>query len=100
VIASTAFGIAVVVDALAGQATGETGESMDHMLSGAWGSGMLLWILFWVGLLVLVTALALWLMDQRRDRQPEEDALEILRQRYARGEIDGQEFKEKQTGLG
>ncbi len=100
-VATTAFiAVTVVVDTLAGQATGETGGWMDHMLSGFWASGMF-WILFWVGLPVVVTAVALWLMDQRASRvlQPAEDSLEILKRRYARGEIDNQEFEETKRGL-
>jgi uncharacterized membrane protein len=57
------------------------------------------WILLWAGLLGLV-AVTLWLMDQRasRVRQAEEDALEILERRYARGEIDSRGFREKKRG--
>ncbi len=100
-VATTAFiAVTVVVDAPAGQATGETGGWMDHMLSGSWGSGMF-WILFWAGLLVLVTAVTLWLMDERvsRVRQAEEDALETLERPDARGEIDSRGFREKKRSL-
>ncbi len=90
----------VALDTLAGQATRGHGGWVDHLLNGFWASGMF-WILFWAGLLALVTAVTLWLMDQRasRLRQAEEDALEILKRRYARGEIDNRGFKEQTRGF-
>ncbi len=88
------------LDALASQATGGHGGWMDHLLDGSWAPGMF-WVFFWAGLLVVVTAATLWLMDERvsRVRKAEEDALEILKRRYARGEIDNREYSEKKRGL-
>ena len=57
----------------------------------------------WIGLILLVLliflvgggiAAAVWFLGQSSKQEPrrEGDALEILRRRYARGEIDREEF--------
>jgi putative membrane protein len=60
--------------------------------------------LFWVALILAVIFLVRWLLLSAggRGREPlrEESALEILKKRYARGEIDKQEFEEKKKDLG
>ena len=66
---------------------------------GAWGIGMLLvmltfWVLVIAGLIVLVR----WLVTQGRESRTD-TALEILRQRYARGEINKDEFDAKKRDL-
>ena len=68
---------------------------------GVWGTGMLLFmLLFWV---LVITGLVLgirWLATQGRPQRSESDtALEILRQRYARGEINKDEFEAKKRDL-
>ena len=74
-----------------------------------WGHPMgWLWMvmmgLFWVALIVAVIFLVRWLLLSTggRSREPlgEESPLEILKKRYARGEIDKQEFEEKKKDLG
>ena len=64
-----------------------------------WGGFGLLWMaLFWVGIALLV----LWAVRQfgggsseRSERRP----LEILEERFARGEIDRDEFEERKRVL-
>ncbi len=66
------------------------------------GFGMLLfWGLLVVGLVVLVRWLA-GTGSNRRDTDPSPNAtaLEILAQRYARGEIDRTEYEQKRRDLG
>jgi putative membrane protein len=72
-----------------------------------WGHPMgWLWMimmgLFWVALIVAVIFLVRWFSTGNRGREPlrEESPLEILKKRYARGEIDKQEFEEKKKDLG
>jgi putative membrane protein len=67
---------------------------------GAWGVGMLLVMLtFWVLVIVALVAGIRWLVTQ--GREPRSDAaLDILRQRYARGEINKDEFEAKKRDLG
>jgi putative membrane protein len=63
-------------------------------------------VAFWVGLIALIFLGIRWLIrqnatDKSRIAQPPEDtALELLRQRYARGEIDATEFEERRRTLG
>src|SRR5262249_10795434 len=74
-----------------------------HPMMFMWGAGglvmMLMMLIFW-GLVIagLVGGLR-WLVGQGRPGGRDE-ALEILRQRYARGEIDKQEFETRKRDLG
>jgi len=73
---------------------------MDHGLG--WfgmGFGMLL---FWGVLILIVVLLVRWLVsEQRKDPPPSHaSALDILAQRYARGEIDRTEYEQKRRDLG
>src|SRR5690348_2669553 len=73
---------------------------MHPMWWWGWGIGMmammfLFWVVFIVGLIVAIR----WLVG--KSREPKTDsALEILRQRYARGEINKDEFEAKKKDLG
>jgi putative membrane protein len=68
-------------------------------MGGAWGIGMLLVMLtLWVLVIVALVAGIRWLVTQ--GREPRSDAaLDILRQRYARGEINKDEFDAKKRDL-
>lgn len=76
-----------------------------HWLNGCadvgWGGGlfmgmmMLFGSLFWIALLVLIVVAIMRLWPQAR----EDEALSLLRQRYARGEIDLEEFERKRRDL-
>jgi putative membrane protein len=80
----------------------------DHMMEwgGGWGPGWglfgLMHILWWVLILLGVIALVRWGFGRqpRGSGRPEQDrALAILRERYARGEIEKAEFEERQRDL-
>ena len=62
---------------------------------GPWGIGMMLMMLVFWGLIIVALVLGVrWLLTQ--GREPRSDsALDILRQRYARGEIDKDQFEAK-----
>ena len=66
---------------------------------GAWGVGVMLMMLVFWGLVIAGLVLGIrWLASQ--GREPRSDAaLEILRQRYARGEINREEFEAKKRDL-
>lgn len=71
-----------------------------------WGMGagwFGLWHLLWWALVIAagVVLFRLLVTDRRRGGGPGSDdrALEILRERYARGEIDQQEFEERTRQL-
>ncbi len=78
------------------------GQAMDGMMGGWWGFG-LLWMLFWIALLVLVVV-AIWRLLQGRPGgatdSREESPMEILKRRYAQGEINREEFEAKRRDLG
>lgn len=74
-----------------------------HPMMFMWGAGglvmMLMMLVFW-GLIIAGLILGLrWLAGQGRGAGRDE-ALEILRQRYARGDIDKQEFDARKRDLG
>jgi putative membrane protein len=74
----------------------------DHPMMFMWGAGgiamMLMMLIFW-GLIIAGVVVGLrWLLNQGRPASRDE-ALEILRQRYARGEIDRQEFEARKRDL-
>jgi uncharacterized membrane protein len=77
----------------------ERGWGMHPMMWGAWGLGMMfMMILFWTLLVVGIVLLVRWLLAQARETRTD-SALEILRQRYARGEINKEEFEAKKKDL-
>ena len=64
-----------------------------HPMWGAWGIGMMFMMLVFWGLIIVGLVLGIrWLVTQGRVSQSD-TALDILRQRYARGEIDKEEFE-------
>lgn len=73
-----------------------------HPMWWAWGAGgvvmMLMMLVLW-GLIIAGIVLAIrWLVRQGNGSRPD-PAVEILRQRYARGEIDRQEFEARKRDL-
>ena len=74
-----------------------------HPMMFMWGAGglvmMFMMLVFW-GLVIAGLVLGVrWLAGQRRGA-PRDEALEILRQRYARGEIGKEEFETRKRDLG
>jgi len=53
---------------------------------------------FWVVVIAGVVLAIRWLVTQGRESRPD-SALEILRQRYARGEINKEEFDARKRDL-
>ena len=66
---------------------------------GAWGFGMMLMMLVFWGLIIVGLVLGIrWLVGQGRESRSD-TAMDILRQRYARGEIDKEEFEARKRDL-
>ena len=79
---------------------GDSGWSMG------WGMGFggIFMILFWVLVIGVIVVLVKWLTSSRdndagNNVSDERTALNILRERYARGEIDRDEFEQKRQDL-
>jgi len=72
---------------------------------GMWGPvSMLFFSLFWIAILVLVIVGIVFLVRYMRGygmegRGAQETPLDVLKKRYARGEIDKKEFAEKKKDL-
>jgi putative membrane protein len=66
---------------------------------GAWGIGMMLIMLVFWGVVIVGIVLGIrWLVSQGKESRSD-SAFEILRQRYARGEINKEEFESKRRDL-
>lgn len=55
---------------------------------------------YFVYTMIIVLAIALILFWLTRTTRRREDAIEILKRRYARGEIDLEEFQGRKRGMG
>src|SRR3989344_1752118 len=88
---------------MGGGMMGGSGNSMMNF--GTFGLfGWIFVVLLWVLVIVSIVALIKWLMAQPRGshdhaRDHENPPLEILKERYARSEIDRKEFEEKKKAL-
>ncbi len=77
-------------------------NSSNNMMNFGYGFGFLGWVfmvLWWVIIVVVIVVLVKWLADQFKDKVSNKTALDILKERYARGEIDKSEFEDKKRGL-
>ncbi len=70
------------------------GYGYGMMGGGFWILGLIFWILVIIGLVLLIKYL--W---EGSGARKEESALEILKRRYARGEISKEEFEEKKKEI-
>ena len=89
------------------QGPGYGGWGMHHG-PGGWGFGMpwfgmIFMMLFWIAVIIGIIFLIRWLILSTRSKTPGagegNTALEILKTRYAKGEINKEEFEEKKRDL-
>lgn len=62
------------------------------------GAGMIGVVLFWVLAIVGIVLLVRWLAGSSRGTAPARIALDLLRERYARGGIDRSEVRAEEVG--
>jgi putative membrane protein len=76
---------------------------MMHWSGYGWDGGWLGWVgmvFWWVLVIFLVIAAIRWFSDRAGSGAPHgKSALDILRERYARGEIEKKEYEEKRKAL-
>jgi putative membrane protein len=79
----------------------EWGWGMHPMswMWGAWGLAMMLMMLVFWGVVIAGIVIAIRWLTGAAGGSKSDRAIEILRERYARGEIDKEEFEAKQRDL-
>jgi putative membrane protein len=105
--------VAAMVAALVGASGGAWAQDRPwdgwgmHPMGGVWGlwglAMMIVMLVFW-GLVIAGLVLGIrWLLAVGRESRPgsrQDPALDILRQRYARGDISREEFEARKRDLG
>ena len=70
-----------------------------NMMGGGWGIFMFIFMLIFLGLVIAGIVLLVRYLSPHARSKPSEGALEVLKLRYARGEIQKAEFEEKRKDL-
>lgn len=97
--ASALMGALASTTALA-DSDGQWSNGYDHMMSGA-GYGLLgglMMLAFWGGAIALVVV-GVRMFSGQQESQSKPKALEILRERFAKGELDEDEFSRRKAAL-
>jgi putative membrane protein len=71
----------------------------DYGWGVGFGFGWLLMILFWVLVILGIVYLMKGIAGSAKKREQEETALDVLKKRYAKGEINKEEFEEKKKDI-
>ena len=76
-------------------------QGYDHMMwGGGYGIGRaLLGLIFWGLIIALIVFVTWWLATGGRRLIRDDNALAILRERFAKGEIDEEEFERRRRAL-
>ena len=74
-----------------------------HPMWGLWGvcgiGMMVMMLMFWGVVIAGIVVAIRWMVSHGGALRPSDPALDILRQRYARGDISKKEFEAKKQGL-
>ncbi len=100
IIGSIVVGVFIVVSAVSGAITGWSGQGWG-MMGGGFGLGWfmpILMLIFW-GLAIWGVIALVRGVEKPGSSPPAESALEILKKRYARGEISKEEYEAKKKDL-
>lgn len=68
-------------------------------MPGGYGFGGLFMIVWWVLIIIGIVMLVKWLANSKGLRGGNSKALDTLNERYARGEIDEQDYKQRKSDL-
>ena len=63
------------------------------------GFGGIFMILFWGAIIVGIIAIIRWLSSPRQTRPTEKSALDILNERYAKGEMDRDDYEARRRDI-
>jgi len=73
---------------------------MDGMFGFGGGAGGLFMILWWVVIIGAIVLVVRWLMPSFPGERSGKDALDILKERYARGELSQDEYEKMRREIG
>ncbi|MFI5323345.1 MAG: SHOCT domain-containing protein [Thermodesulfobacteriota bacterium] len=71
-------------------------------MNGGMGIWMLFNMLFWIPAIIVIVLLIVWAIRKTGGNGPktgEDNALDVLKKRYARGEINKEEYEEKKRDI-
>ena len=105
IIGGIILALLILVPAVFGAVTGFSGDGFGMMRGFGWGMvgvGFIFMVAFWALVIWGIIALIRWFAAVAGNNPPVQgsSSLEILKQRYARGEINKEEFEQKKKDLG
>jgi putative membrane protein len=75
-------------------------STTNNMMNfGAFGFGGIFMVLWWILIIGVIVAIVKWLTHQSQGGATNKSALDMLKERYAKGEINKQEFEERKRDL-
>ena len=94
------FTTPILLWSLAGPALADNDQGFGHMWGGEYGmfGGLMMMVVFW-GLVIGLIVLAVRGFSNRSDAGSGRSALDVLKERYARGEIDDEEYERRKAKL-
>ena len=67
-------------------------------MMGFWGGGIMM-LVVWVAIIIFIVWIVKEINGKNKNSKSNGNALDILKERYAKGEINKQEFEEKEKDL-